>query len=57
VLDAAGLWQPVADAGAAGAAVRAALSGFPARSDEREGISVLRVDARGVAASRADAGP
>jgi hypothetical protein len=49
VLDAVGLWQPVPDGGAAGAAVRAALSGFPARSDEREGIPVLRVDARGVA--------
>jgi hypothetical protein len=46
VLGAAGLWQPVADGGAAGAAVREALSVFPGRAGEREGIAVLRVDAR-----------
>ncbi len=47
VLDAASLWQPVPDDGAAGEAVRAALSVFPARGGDRDGISVLRVDARG----------
>jgi hypothetical protein len=49
VLDAAGLWQPMADGGAAGAAVRDALSAFPVRTGEREGIPVLRVDARAAA--------
>jgi hypothetical protein len=54
VLDVAGLWQPVADAGAARAAVREALEAFPARSDEREGIVVSRVDARAAPSHQPD---
>ena len=46
VLGTVNLWQPVADDGAADLAVRAALSGFPARGSDRDGIDVLRVDAR-----------
>jgi hypothetical protein len=55
VLDTIGLWQPVPDGGAADAAVRAALSAFPAHAVDREGIEVLRVDAR--AAAKPAAGP
>jgi membrane protein DedA with SNARE-associated domain/membrane-associated phospholipid phosphatase len=54
VLDVAGLWQPVADAGAARAAVREALEAFPARSDEREGIVVSRGDARAAPSHQPD---
>jgi membrane protein DedA with SNARE-associated domain/membrane-associated phospholipid phosphatase len=46
VLDTMGLWQPVPDNDAADRAVRAALSVFPAHAADRDGIDVLRVDAR-----------
>jgi hypothetical protein len=50
VLDTMGLWQPVADDNAADQAVRAALSVFPAHAADRDGIDVLRVDARAAGA-------
>jgi membrane protein DedA with SNARE-associated domain/membrane-associated phospholipid phosphatase len=40
------LWQPVSDAGAAHAAVRDALQGLRSREAARDGIEVIRVDAR-----------
>jgi hypothetical protein len=46
VLDTMGLWQPVPDNDAADRAVREALSVFPAHAADRDGIDVLRVDAR-----------
>jgi membrane protein DedA with SNARE-associated domain len=49
VLDTIGLWQPVPDRDAADAAVRVALSAFPAHAMDREGVDVLRVDARAAA--------
>jgi hypothetical protein len=49
VLDTMALWQPVPDNDAADLAVRAALSGFPSHAADRDGIDVLRVDARAAA--------
>lgn len=46
VLDTMGLWQPVPDNDASDQAVREALSVFPAHAADRDGIDVLRVDAR-----------
>jgi hypothetical protein len=57
VLDVVGLWQPVPDGGAADAAVREALAGFPAHAVEHDGIGLLRVDARAAAAPAASMPP
>lgn len=53
VLDTMALWQPVPDNDAADLAVRAALSTFPSHAADRDGIDVLRVDARAPAAREA----
>jgi hypothetical protein len=47
-LHAIGLWQPAADGGRANAAMRGDLAALPVRIGTSDGMSVARVDTRGI---------